>query len=101
MKAKPLTEVKAKLSEILDSSRREPVLITRNGKPAALLVAVDEDSDLEDIVLANSPAFREIVRESDEEIERGETVSHEELWDEVLPDETIPAEKPKTRRARR
>jgi len=44
MKVLPLSEVKAKLSELVDvvDRRDEPVTITRNGKPVAILVSKDE-----------------------------------------------------------
>ena len=47
MKVLPLSEVKAKLSELVDivdivERRDEPVTITRNGKPVAILVSKDE-----------------------------------------------------------
>ena len=89
MKVRPATEVKAKLSEVLDDCRTEPVLITRKGKPDALLVHVDEDTDLETIVRANSPIFRAMILRSDEEIRRGKVISYEDLRAEFLPEETM------------
>jgi prevent-host-death family protein len=83
MKSRPLAEVKAKLSEYVSATREEAVLITKNGKPAALLVHVDEDADLEDVVLAASPKFWAILRRSEEQIRRGEVLEHEEFWHQV------------------
>jgi len=44
MKVLPLSEAKAKLSELVDvvERRDEPVTITRNGKAVAILVSKDE-----------------------------------------------------------
>ena len=44
MKILPLSEVKMKLSELVEevSSRDEEVTITKNGKPVAILVSPDE-----------------------------------------------------------
>jgi prevent-host-death family protein len=44
MKTLPLSEAKAKLSSLVDSVERtdEEVVITRNGRPAAVLVSSDE-----------------------------------------------------------
>ena len=44
MKTLPLSEVKAKLSQLVDdvTARDEEVVITRNGVPAAVLVSADE-----------------------------------------------------------
>ena len=37
-----------------------PVLITRSGKTRAMLIPVDESTDLESLLLANSPRFWEL-----------------------------------------
>ncbi len=44
MKVLPLSEVKTKLSELVDvvDRRDEPITITRNGKPIAIIVSKDE-----------------------------------------------------------
>lgn len=44
MKVLPLSEVKTKLSELVDvvERRDETVTVTRNGKPVAVLVSKDE-----------------------------------------------------------
>jgi prevent-host-death family protein len=58
MKIAPLADVKARLSAYLDQCAAEgPVVITRNGKAVAVLLAPHDD-DLERLVLARSPRFR-------------------------------------------
>ena len=44
MKVLPLSEVKSKLSELVDvvDRRDESITITRNGKPVAMIVSKDE-----------------------------------------------------------
>ena len=44
MKVLPLSEVKSKLSELVDvvERRDESITITRNGKPVAIIVSADE-----------------------------------------------------------
>ena len=44
MKVLPLSEVKTKLSELIDvvERRDESITITRNGKPVAIIVSKDE-----------------------------------------------------------
>jgi antitoxin YefM len=46
----PVREFRTRLSELLDevADRREHVLVTRNGRPAAVLVPVDEYQALEE-----------------------------------------------------
>ncbi len=78
----PLAEIKAKLSEVVDrvENRHERITLTRNGRPAAVLISPDDLDALEDTleILSNPDAMREI-KQAREEIERGETVSADEL----------------------
>ena len=75
MKLKPLAEAKMHLSALVAADQNEPVLITRNGRPAAVLVPVPEDADVEDLALAFSPAFRTIIEASRRSLARGEGIS--------------------------
>jgi prevent-host-death family protein len=60
VKVLPLSEVKTKLSELLDSVERrdEPLTITRNGRPVAILVSKEEyDSWLETVEIVRDRRF--------------------------------------------
>lgn len=78
----PLAHVKTHLSEVVDrvESEHERVVLTRNGKPAAVLVSPDDLAALEDTLdlLADPQALDEI-RRAREEIRAGATVSADEL----------------------
>jgi PHD/YefM family antitoxin component YafN of YafNO toxin-antitoxin module len=52
----------------------EPVLVTRRGRPAGVLYPLSEE-DLEDFVLAHGPEFTSAMREADEELAEGRTLS--------------------------
>ncbi len=55
MKIAPLADVKARLSAYVEACRTEgPVVITRNGKAVALLLAPLDDEDLESLRLSRS-----------------------------------------------
>lgn len=56
MKVAPLYEVKNRLSEYVVEARRRPVIITRNGRPCAAIVPVEEDG-LEAFLLGHHPEF--------------------------------------------
>ena len=45
MKVAPVADVKAHLSEFLTACQDEAVVVTRNGRPTALLVGIHEDDD--------------------------------------------------------
>lgn len=58
MKTLPLSEVKMKLSAIVDSvnAADEEVLITKNGRPAAVLVSPDEFESWKETIAIRSDA---------------------------------------------
>lgn len=80
MKIAPLADVKTHFSRFLDECREEPVVVTRNGRPAALLVPVREGDDLERMVLSHSPRFRLFLEDADRRIAEGKALSHHEFW---------------------
>jgi prevent-host-death family protein len=62
MKTAALKEVKAKLSEYCERSQGERVLITKHGKPLALMIGV-EGRTIEDVVTAMNPDFWNLIEE--------------------------------------
>lgn len=78
----PLSAVKARLSELVDrvESEDDRIVVTRNGRPAALLVSADDLERLEETlaVLSDRELMRNI-REGDRAVERGEVVPLGEL----------------------
>ena len=78
----PLAEIKAHLSEIVDRVEREHerVVLTRNGRPAAVIMSPADLAALEDTLeLLSDPAALEDIRAAREDIARGRVVSAEEL----------------------
>ena len=81
MKIAPLADVKARLSAYLDQIKTEgPVIITRNGKPAGVLVAAKDDEDLERLILAHSPRFQALLEQSRQSVRAGKGIPHAEFW---------------------
>jgi prevent-host-death family protein len=62
MKVVAVREAKASLSEYIAKSQRDRVLITKHGKPAALVIGV-EGEDLEDLLTMGNPRFWEMIEE--------------------------------------
>lgn len=78
----PLAEIKAHLSEIVDRVEREHerVVLTRNGRPAAVIMSPDDLAALEDTLeLLSDPAALEEIRAARDDIARGRVVSADEL----------------------
>jgi prevent-host-death family protein len=81
MRIAPLAEVKARLSAyVAECQSGGPIVITRNGKAVAVLVAPVDDEDLERLVLARSPRFQALLEESRRSIAAGEGLTEEEFW---------------------
>jgi antitoxin YefM len=77
-----LANVKAHLSAIVVSvhDTHERVVITRNGAPAAVLIAPDDLAALEETVaILSDPTVMASLREARAEIEAGSTVELTEL----------------------
>ncbi len=62
MKVVAVREAKASLSEYIDKAQRDRVLITKHGKPAALVIGV-EGEDLEDLLTMGNPRFWEMIED--------------------------------------
>jgi len=60
MKTVTARDLQKKVKECMDISQEEQVVITRHGKPAAVLVGV-EGRDWEDLVLQTSPTFWKLI----------------------------------------
>ena len=78
----PLSEAKARLSEIADEVDRthDRVQITRNGRDYVVLISAEDLESLEaTIELLSDPAAVARVREADAAFARGETTSADEM----------------------
>ena len=95
MKIASVAEVKAQFSAYLKESEQGLVIVTRNGRPVAALLAVHDDEELERLVLAHSPRFRALLETSRRQIAEGEGIGHDDFWREV---EGEPAVKGKAKR---
>jgi antitoxin YefM len=78
----PLAEIKARLSEIVDriENHHERITLTRNGRPAAVLISPADLEALEDTLelLSDSTARAEIEK-ARKEIAGGEGITAKEL----------------------
>ena len=62
MKIAPIADIKARFSLYLKESEEGPIVVTRNGKPVAVLLSVGDEEELERLVLAYSPKFQGILQ---------------------------------------
>ena len=64
MKIAPLAEVKDRFSAYIDESRESPVVVTRNGRPVAMIIAIEDEDDLDALLLAHNPRFVQLLEEA-------------------------------------
>lgn len=85
-KTVPVRELRSNLSNLLDdvSRRRDHVVVTRNGAPAAALVPIDEYEALEETAeILSDPDAISALETGLAELERGEAVTLADLRQEL------------------
>jgi prevent-host-death family protein len=78
----PLADAKARLSAVLDEVRdtHDRVVITRNGRPEAVIMAVSDLEALEETLdLLSTPGALEEIRQAEADIAAGEGIDADEL----------------------
>jgi prevent-host-death family protein len=78
----PLADLKARLSAVLDEVRdtHERVVITRNGRPEAVLMAVSDLEALEETLeLLSTPGALDQIRQAEDDIAAGDVIDAAEL----------------------
>ncbi len=84
MKIAPVADVKARLSAYIQQCEAgNPVVITRNGKAMAVMIAARDEDDLERLVLAHSTRFQALLERSRRSIRAGKGLSPDAFWKTV------------------
>jgi prevent-host-death family protein len=82
MKVASVADMKAHFSAYLKASEQGPVVVTRNGKPVAVLLAAG-DEELEGLLMAHSPKLQAILDAARARFRSGAGIPHETFWQEV------------------
>lgn len=83
MKIASVADVKARFSAFLKFSQEGPVVVTRNGKPVAVLLSVADEEEVERLLLAYSPRFQSILQTAEQQIRDGRGIYHADFWNEI------------------
>ena len=83
MRIASVADVKAHFSAYMKESEAGPVVITRNGKPTAVLVNIVDEDELDGLLLAYSPKFRRLLQVARAEIQQTGGIPHEEFWQQL------------------
>ena len=58
-------------------------MVTRHGKPVAVLLSIEDEEELERLVLTYTPKFQGILEAAREQIRETGGIGHEEFWQEM------------------
>ncbi|MGB8214109.1 MAG: type II toxin-antitoxin system Phd/YefM family antitoxin [Anaerolineales bacterium] len=83
MRIASVADVKAKFSGYLKASEQGPVVVTKNGKPVAVLLSITDEDEIERMVLAHSPKFQSLLDAAEQQIRDGKGIKHADFWREV------------------
>lgn len=76
--------MKAQLSNYVEQAQNEgSIVITRNGKAVAVIIAPNDDEDLENLLLSRSPRLQAILNQSRNSIKQGKGLSSDQFWEAV------------------
>lgn len=79
MKQVPLSEIKEDLSRFLGEAEGEELVITRNGKPAGVLIGFALQDDRFDYQLENDPRFLSRIEQARKSLREGRGVKIEQV----------------------
>jgi len=80
MKIASVAEVKSQFSAFLKASEGGPVVVTRNGRPVAVIIGVQDEDEIERLLLAYSPHLRAILERSRQQFREGQWLSEADFW---------------------
>ena len=83
MRIASVADVKAKFSGYLKASEQGPVVVTKNGRPVAMLLSITDEEEIERTLLAYSPKFQSILELDDQQIRDGKGIKHEDFWRDI------------------
>ncbi len=100
MKIASVAEVKSQFSAFLKASEGGPVVVTRNGRPVAVIIGVQDEDEIERLLMAYSTRLRAILERSRQQFRKGEWLSEEEFWSQFEHSQTSnDSANPKKKRA--
>jgi len=83
VKIASIAEIKAHLSAYLKESAKGPIIVTKNGKPVAVLLGITDEEEIERLVLAYSPKFQAVLARGRRQIQESGGIAHKDFWQET------------------
>ena len=76
-----MTEAKNDICALIREAEKEEVVVTRHGKPAAVIIGFTDEDDWFDYRLEHDEAFLKKIAKARDQIKRGEFISLDKLPD--------------------
>ena len=83
MRVASVTDVASDFAAYLKASEEGPVVVTRNGKPVAVLLQTAGAEELERLLMGHSPKLQAILEAARQRFRAGAGIPHETFWKEV------------------
>jgi len=83
VKVASVTEVASDFAVYLKASEQGPIVVTRNGKPVAVLLRAGGQEELERLLMGHSPKLQSILEAARKRFRAGAGIPHETFWKEV------------------
>src|SRR5438045_2413274 len=83
MTSATIEQVKSRFDRFIKASESGPVVVTRKGKPVAMLLGSKNADDIERMMMAYSPKLRAIFNRADAQLEAGRGIPADRFWDEL------------------
>jgi prevent-host-death family protein len=99
MRIASVAEVKSQLSSLLYETANEPIVVTRNGRPVAVIVGVQDKEEIERLLMAHSPQLRAILERSRQQFHDGQWLSEGDFWSQF--EQAQPPKRPAKPRRKR
>jgi prevent-host-death family protein len=88
MRIATVEDMKARFPAYLKATAKGPVIVTRKGKPVAVLLAAGNNEDIERLLMGHSRELQEILEAARRRFRAGAGIPHERFWQEVQRENT-------------
>ena len=83
MRVASVKEIASDFAVYLKASEQEPIVVTRHGKPVAVLLRAGNQEHLERLLMSHSPKLQAILEAARKRFRAGGGIPHETFWKEV------------------
>ena len=83
MRVAPMSEIAAHFGAFVEAIEEGPIVVTKSGKPVAVLLGITEEDEIERLILAYSPKFQAMLDAAASRIHETGGIRHEDFWRRV------------------